>query len=177
MPSDDNPKPQGSKPSRVPFLMKTQAMGAGGWEGTTIGFTLVGCIAGCTGLGYLLDSYFKTSFWLPILFLVGVVAGFREMWIVVKRLQAKEDQKRRDKAAATPMAPTPSFGNETELPPERKRIFEVPPPPFETLTETSQVPKAERNEESVDDILKRLLVEADNDLRTDKDEDDNLKHG
>ncbi|RYF46190.1 MAG: AtpZ/AtpI family protein, partial [Cytophagaceae bacterium] len=94
MPSDDNPKPQGSKPSRVPFLMRTQAMGSSGWEAYTIGFTLVGCIVAGAGAGYLLDSYFKTSYWLPILFLVGVVGGFREMWVVLKRVQSQEEQRR-----------------------------------------------------------------------------------
>lgn len=177
MPSDDNSKPQGFKPSRLPILARMQAIGAGG-EATTIGFTLVGCIVACTGAGYWLDSHFKTSYWLPILFLVGVVAGFREMWLVVQRIQAREDQKRREKAATTRMAPTPSFSDETELPPDRKRIFEVPPPPFETSTKASplsEIPKAERNEESVDDILKRLLAEADEDLKTDDDGQANSK--
>ena len=151
--------------------MRTQAMGSGGWEGYTVGFTLVGCIVACAGLGFWLDSHFKTSYWLPILFMVGVVAGFREMWVVIKRVQAQEEQRRRDKAAATRMAPTPSSVNETELPPDRKRIFEVPPPPFESSIE---VPKAERNEESVDDILKRLLAEADDELKA-KDDEKNSK--
>lgn len=167
MPSDDNSKSKDPKVSRLPFLMRTQAMGSGGWEGYTVGFTLVGCIIAGAGAGYLLDSHFKTSYWLPILFFVGVIAGFREMWIVLQRVQSQEDQKRRDKAASTPLAPTPSSGDETELPPERKRIFEVPPPPFETSRE---VPKAERSDESVDDIMKRLLAEADDDLNAKDDE-------
>lgn len=153
-------------------------MGSGGWEGYTVGFTLVGCIVAGAGLGYMLDSYFKTSYWLPILFLVGVVAGFREMLVIIKRIQAQEDQRRRDKAASTPLAPTPSLRNETELPAERKRIFEVPPPPFETSTTASQAPKGERNEESEYDILKRLLAQADDDLNADKDANDsNSIHG
>ncbi|RYX86666.1 AtpZ/AtpI family protein [bacterium] len=175
MPSDDNSKPQGAKPSRVPFLMRTQAMGSSGWEAYTIGFTLVGCIIAGAGAGYLLDSHFKTSYWLPILFLVGVVGGFREMLLVLKRVQQQEDKKRRDKAASTPMAPTPSSEDETELPPTRKRIFEVPPPPFETSTDKVEVPKAERNEESVDDILKRLLADADSDLKKGTDGEANSK--
>ncbi len=150
-------------------------MGQGGWEGYTIGFTWVGCTVAGAGAGYLLDSHFKTSYWQPILLLVGVVAGFREMMVILKRIQAQEDQRRRDKAASTPLAPTPSLRNETELPAERKRIFEVPPPPFETSTNASQAPKGERNEESVDDILKRLLAQADDDLNADN--DSNSKHG
>ena len=120
MPQPDKPKSSGSKPSKVPFLMRTQAMGSGGWEGYTVGFTLVGCIVAGAGAGFLLDSHFKTSYWLPILFLVGVGGGFREMWIVIKRVQSQEDQKRREKVAATTLAPTPTrVEDSTELPPER----------------------------------------------------------
>ena len=159
MPSEDNPKERDPKPSKIPFLMRTQAMGSGGWEGYTVGFTLVGCIVAGAGAGYLLDSHFKTSYWLPILFLVGVIGGFREMWIVLQRVQKQEDQRRKDKAAATPLAPTPSTSVESEAPPTRKRIFEVPPPP---LGESDAAPpKAARGTESTEDILKRLLDEAD----------------
>lgn len=163
MPQPDKPKSSDSKPSKVPFLMRTQAMGSGGWEGYTVGFTLVGCIVAGAGAGFLLDSHFKTSYWLPILFLVGVVGGFREMWIVIKRVQSQEDQKRREKAASTIMAPPIVSPMQTELPPERQRIFQVPPPSFE---ETPDAPQSTRNEESADDILKRLLDEGDDDLQT-----------
>ncbi len=161
MPSDDNPKPKPAKPSKIPFLMRTQAMGSSGWEAYTIGFTLVGCIVAGAGAGYFLDSHFKTSYWLPILFLVGVVAGFREMMVVLKRVQAQQDAQRREKRAATVAAPTPT-SIETELPAQRQRIFQVPPPPFET---GDKVIETKRGEESVDDIMKRLLDEADDDLK------------
>lgn len=157
----DKPQSNKPKPSKVPFIMRTQAMGSSGWEAYTVGFTLVGCILGGAGLGWLLDSHFKTSYWLPILFLVGVVGGFREMWVVLKRVQAQDEQKRREKIASIPLAPTPlrrDEADETELPPERKRIFQVPPPPTE---ESREAPPVERSEESVDDIMKRLLDEGD----------------
>lgn len=162
MPQPDKPKPSGSKPSKVPFLMRTQAMGSSGWEGYTVGFTLVGCIVAGAGAGYLLDSHFKTSYWLPILFLVGVVGGFREMLVVLKRISAQQDQQRREKAASTVMAPPIAFPTQgqdsTELPAERKRIFQVPPPPFE---ESHNAPAEKQQDEDVDDILKRLLDEGD----------------
>lgn len=165
----DKPQPDKPKTSKVPFIMRTQAMGSSGWEAYTIGFTLVGCILGGAGLGWLLDSHFKTSFWLPILFLAGVGAGFREMWVVLKRVQAQEEQKRREKVAATLLAPTPRRDQaiETELPPERQRIFQVPPPPLDEFSSTA--PQVERKEESVDDIMKRLLAEADDDIDSDSD--------
>ncbi len=162
----DKPQSNKPKPSKVPFLMRTQAMGSSGWEAYTVGFTLVGCILGGAGLGWLLDSHFKTNYWLPILFLVGVVGGFREMWVVLKRVQAQDEQKRREKIASIPLAPTPTRRPDVEpqSAPERKRIFQVPPPPTE---ESSAAPQVARNEESVDDIMKRLLAEADDNLTSD----------
>lgn len=165
MPSDDNLKSPKPKPSRLPFIMRSQAMGSSGWEGYTIGFTLVGCIVAGAGAGYFLDAHFKTNYWLPILFLVGVVGGFREMLVVLKRIQSQQEQNRRDKIAATPKAAPPTQV-ETELPAERKRIFQVPPPPFEESHADSSIEA--HDEEDVDDILKRLLDEADDDAQNDK---------
>ena len=163
MPSDDNSKPKDPKPSKIPFLMRTQAMGSTGWEGYTVGFTLVACIAAGAGAGYFLDAHFKTSYWLPILFLIGVVAGFREMWVVLQRVQGQEEQRRRNKSAATPLAPTPtSTPVDAVEAPTRKRIFDVPPPPFEEA-EAGAASKAVRKEEGVDDIMKRLMDEAKDD--------------
>ena len=160
----DKPQSNQPKPSKVPFIMRTQAMGSSGWEAYSVGFTLVGCILGGAGLGWLLDSHFKTNYWLPILFLVGVVGGFREMWVVLKRVQAQDEQKRREKAASTVMAPPIASSTQTELPPERQRIFQVPPPSFE---ESNDAPPVERDED-VDDIMKRLLDEGDLDDASDK---------
>jgi len=158
MPQRDKIPPSGSKPSKVPFFMRTQAMGSGGWEGYTVGFTLVGCIVAGAGAGYLLDSHFKTSYWLPILFLVGVAGGFREMWIVIKRVEAQENQKRREKREATPLAPPPVQQEAQEQPsPERKRVFQVPPPPLEA----GSAARPNEAPESSEELLKRLLAESD----------------
>jgi len=133
-------------------------MGSSGWEGYTVGFTLVGCILGGAGAGYLLDAHFKTGFWLPILFLVGVAGGFREMWVVLKRVQAQEEQRRREKQEATLLAPTPIREEAQAEPlPERKRAFQVPPPPFENQSAPAQTGASESPEE----LLKRLLAESD----------------
>jgi len=158
MPQRDKIPPSGPKPSKIPFVMRTSAMGSSGWEGYTVGFTLVGCVLGGAGAGYLLDSHFKTGYWLPILFLVGVIGGFREVWIIIKRVEAQENQKRRDKTASTPLATPPvQQGASGEPLPERKRIFQVPPPPFEP----GSAPDGKRTGESSEDILKRLLAESD----------------
>jgi len=168
MPQRDKTPPSGPKPPKFPFLMRTQAMGSDGWEGYTVGFTLVGCIAAGAGAGYLLDSHFKTNYWLPILFLVGVAGGFREMWVVIKRLDKQELRKKVEKEAATPVSPlmprVPSASAPApEQVPERKRQFEVPPPPFEEMGvphKESQTPRTAPPAEDVDDLLKRLLAEA-----------------
>ena len=133
-------------------------MGSGGWEGYTVGFTLVGCIVAGAGAGYLLDAHFKTSYWLPILFLVGVAGGFREMWIVIQRVQKQEDQKRREKREATPLATPPTQQEaQSENLTERKRVFQVPPPSFEA---ESAAPSSNAPESS-EELLKRLLAESD----------------
>lgn len=133
-------------------------MGSGGWEGYTVGFTLVGCIVAGAGAGYLLDSHFKTSYWLPLLFLIGVAGGFREMWIVIQRVQKQEEQKRREKREATPLATPPVQGEaQADNLPERKRAFQVPPPPFENQGAAVSNAAPESSEE----LLKRLLAESD----------------
>ncbi len=162
MPSDDNSEKRDPKPSKLPFLVRTQAMGSSGWEAYTVGFTLVGCIAAGAGAGFLLDSHFKTSYWLPLLFLVGVGAGFREMWVVLQRVQKGEEQRRKEKIASTPLAPAPSSLEEQAPLPKRERIFQVPPPPFE---ESGAPPKSAQSGESTEEILKRLLEEGDGDAK------------
>lgn len=49
------------------------------------------------GIGYWLDSIFGTSPWLMLFWLVaGVVAGFRSLIRVVRRLEQEEGRKERD---------------------------------------------------------------------------------
>lgn len=158
--SGREPEPKKSAPPRLPnFLSRTRAMsssGSSGWEATSIGFTLVGCIAACSALGYWLDNHFKTGYWLPILFLVGVAAGFREMFVVIGRLNKEQERKRREDRENVRVAPTPTRADEPAAtpPPTRERIFKVPPPPLDG----EQPPQAATNEpESVDELIERLL--------------------
>lgn len=129
--------------------------GSSGWEATTIGFTLVGCIGACSGLGYWLDSHFKTAYWLPILFLVGVVAGFREMFVVLGRINKEQELKKQADREKVRLAPTPTRTDEPGAqPPTRERIFKVPPPP-----QAGDQPTAAKagQPESVDELIERLL--------------------
>ncbi|HEX9995928.1 MAG TPA: AtpZ/AtpI family protein [Abditibacterium sp.] len=152
---DEEPKP--SPLPRPGFLGRTKAMSSGGstgWEATTIGFTLVGCIAACSALGYWLDNRFETGYFLPILFLVGVIAGFREMFLVLGRISKEQEKAKREKQAK--VAANPSHAPQIDLqvaPPERERIFKVPPPPVagQKIAETEKTP------ESVDELIERLM--------------------
>lgn len=156
--SDRDTEPKKPSPARFPsFLGRTRAMSSGGssgWEATTIGFTLVGCIAACSALGYYLDSRFGTNYWLPILFLVGVVAGFREMFVVLGRISREQEQKKREKQEKVRLAPHPTFGAEIIESQARERIFKVPPPP---IAGQKPVEAAKDEPESVDELIERLL--------------------
>lgn len=151
----DPKKPSSGRPG---FLGRTKAMSSGGssgWEATTIGFTLVGCIGATSALGYWLDGHFKTSYWLPILFLVGVVAGFREMFVVLGRISKAEAQRKLEKQAQVRLAPNPIPVAEIIPEPQaRERIFKVPPPP---LAGQKPVEAENSQPESVEDLLERLL--------------------
>ncbi len=153
---DNEPKKPAS--ARFPFFLgRTRAMnasGSSGWEATTIGFTLVGCIAACSGLGYYLDSRFGTGYWLPILFLVGVAAGFREMFVVLGRVSRQQEQAKREKQQKIQLAPHPSPVEEIREAPARDRIFKVPPPPLAGQKPSETAPD---EPESVDELIERLL--------------------
>jgi len=58
---------------------------------STLGLEMGLSVAVGAGIGYYLDKWLKTEPWLLIIFLLfGVVAGFRSLYRVLKRLQ-KED--------------------------------------------------------------------------------------
>ncbi len=162
--SGRNSEPKKPSSGRPGFLARTKAMSAGGssgWEATTIGFTLVGCIGACSALGYWLDNHFKTGYWLPILFLVGVVAGFREMFVVLGRISKEEAQKRLEKQQNVKLAPNPlapdATVNAADETPQRDRIFQVPPPPTPGQKLPDAMPiEAFDADESVEDLIERL---------------------
>ena len=116
--------------------------GLGGVQASTIGLVLAGCIGVGVLLGQWLDNRFGTSYWTPILFLVGVAAGFREMLRTIRLVDAHAKQQRAEKEAeAKSLASHVSVyavqreAHETTEPDEaeeshpRPRIFSVPAPP------------------------------------------------
>lgn len=167
--SDRPSEPKKASSGRVGFLGRTKAMSAGGssgWEATTIGFTLVGCIAAGAGLGYFLDQRFGTGYFTPILFLVGVGAGFREMFLVLGRISREQNQKKAEKAEQTRLAPSPIPNAAVVAEPlQRERIFKVPPPPIvgETHAEGEKTEAGKTEPESVEDLIERLLNEPKSD--------------
>src|SRR4028118_370116 len=54
-----------------------------GLHASVIGIVLVGCTAVGFGAGWWLDQKFGTSFWMPVLSMVGVAAGFRQMFVTL----------------------------------------------------------------------------------------------
>jgi len=147
-------------------------MGSSSWEAYTVGFVLVGSIGACSLFGWWLDSRFGTSYWLPILFFVGVGAGFREMFVTLNRINKQEKERLAAKRAKEVQAPLPRAFDATEessVPAmERQRLFRTPPPPIpgSGTAEPAASPEAEKTE-SLDQMLKRLLEEGETDFPPD----------
>lgn len=60
----------------------------------TIGLHLVASTFVGLAMGYFLDKWLGTGPWLLVIFLLlGIVAGFRDVFLDVKRMQKKEDEK------------------------------------------------------------------------------------
>lgn len=161
-------------------ITRISGLNAKGLAASSIGIVLAGCI----GLGYLigswLDSRYGTTHWTPILLLVGIAAGFREFFHIIKALnkEAMRDQAERQKKREQDSgigAPRPK--GMTVMPDESRvykaeepaRSFRVPAPPrasFETDSGDGEPPKVVTQEapKDVDDIstlTERLLKEND----------------
>ena len=161
----DKPKP---KPKRFnPFLARSRALsssGTSGFEATTIGFTLVGFIVAGAGAGWLLDRWLGTSYWLPILFLAGAAAGFREMMQILKRInEAQAADKRKKEAARREREVTvrPTDDPTQNQLAARKRLFEVPPPPFEQAAQKVTEQAAPDEKVGVENVLEQMLAQGD----------------
>ena len=63
-------------------------------QASTVGLNLVFSTFIGLAIGYGLDSLFKTSPWLTIIFLViGIIAGFRELLLMAKKQDNGTDTK------------------------------------------------------------------------------------
>jgi F0F1-type ATP synthase assembly protein I len=136
-----------------------------GTEASTIGIVLVAYIGVFAGLGYWLDTLFKTSWIVAVGVLLGAAIGFREMFRMALKLtresivmdgeteRAKLSQAYESKVASAPEMSTP----EVEEAHERPRIFAVPPPPSASFDKS----KFSREEPSTaiedEELIERLL--------------------
>jgi ATP synthase protein I len=68
---------------------------SGGYRASSIGMTLVFCIFIGGFFGYLLDDYFNTGYLFKIIgLLLGIIAGFRNVYTMGKKFQEQNpDQK------------------------------------------------------------------------------------
>lgn len=121
--------------------------GVNGAQASSIGLTLVGCIIAGAGAGWWLDHHFGTAYWTPILFLVGVAAGFRQMMLTIRDTNAWEARRKAEEKveraatassahadSANAGSPSEGFTNadvEAQAQNERvrPRVFQVPAPP------------------------------------------------
>lgn len=151
-PSANSKAPQKRRFS--PFTGRTKAMSSSGWETYTVGFTLVGFIAAGAIAGWWLDSRLGTTFWLPVLFFVGVFGGFREMFRVIRRVNDEQASKKRDAKNRETIYTPPPRDEDGETAPPRERIFSVPPPPLD-----GENPSAPPQDvpETTEELIARLL--------------------
>ena len=64
---------------------------SGGYRASTIGMTLVFSIFIGAFVGYLLDNYFGTGYLFKIIgLIVGIIAGFRNVYMTGKKFQDQE---------------------------------------------------------------------------------------
>jgi ATP synthase protein I len=64
---------------------------SGGYRASAIGMSLVFAIFIGGFIGYLLDNYFGTGYLFKIIgIIVGIIAGFRNVYIMGKKFQDKE---------------------------------------------------------------------------------------
>lgn len=119
------------------------------FEAYTLGFQLAVPIVIGAALGQWLDTRYHTSFWMPILALIGIVVGFSELFRSVAKINRRNAEEKAaadaSTAATRDLFSRSGTADETrasevasdEVEEERvkPRYFAVPPPPtasFET---------------------------------------------
>lgn len=60
---------------------------SGAMQASIIGFVMAGCIAVGYLIGNWLDGKLGTTYWMPIMVILGMIAGAREMWMTVIRIR------------------------------------------------------------------------------------------
>ena len=163
---------------------RMSAVSATGLAASSLGLVLGGSVVFGFLSGSWLDHRFGTSYWLPVMLVLGVGAGFRELFHTVRLLneeterEARVRAKRREleseghgsfvksKGEAVKLAVDSSEASAT---PESKRSFAIPPPPVPSYLKSDSARKSGMTgsevstpETSIDDIstlTSRLLSE------------------
>lgn len=60
---------------------------------TQIGITFITPIGLCTVIGYYIDNHFQTGYWFIILFFLGVLVAFRNVYILTRSFYEKDLKK------------------------------------------------------------------------------------
>ena len=58
------------------------------------GINIIVPVFACFFIGLWIDKYFGTNYWMIILFFVGAIAGFRNIFILAKRMTAKSEEEK-----------------------------------------------------------------------------------
>ena len=64
---------------------------------TQFGINMLVPVFLCSFVGIWLDEKFVTSFWMILLFFVGALAGFRNIYIMAKRIYDSKDKDAHDR--------------------------------------------------------------------------------
>jgi F0F1-type ATP synthase assembly protein I len=157
---------------KLPLMNRTRQMGMTGLHASSIGWVLVGCIALGFAAGTGLDKLLGTSHWVGVGVLVGVAAGFREMFRTLTQVQKHQDAAKstsHGRAAASKSASAVAKEANAEEADNRvrPRLFEVPAPPVPSYLKqpgdekTAPVVEAEKfeDDEDVEARIEKLLSE------------------
>lgn len=130
-------------------LDRIKGGGLSGLQASTIGLALGGCTALGFFAGQWLDNRFGTGFWMPIMTMLGVAAGFREMFSTIRQVGRHAEAQKAEREANRQSAlknttPSTSFravrnvsDDETATAGEAPRIFKVPAPPQASFDQAS----------------------------------------
>ena len=163
--------PSSSSPLKFGLMTRSRLMGTRGLAASSIGWVLVGCTAFGFGVGLLLDRQLGTAYWMPVMVMVGIAAGFREMFRTLAELNKQPSSPRKERTQSTSRALAASVESKRENAGQstlveekpRQRIFDVPPPPIASF-DAKPVSQEERKAEAVEDdpgaLIRRLLNET-----------------
>lgn len=155
-----------SRLSRVPNA------NSGGLAAMTIGLTLGGCVAFGYFVGAWLDRRYGTSLWMPIGVFVGMAAGFREMFVTLKKLSAQtkwpsskspqtsqNDEITRNRVLDSSDEAANNTTGVQEPERNRPRIFQVPQPPTASFDTREKTPEPNEDDISVESLDTQELTD------------------